>query len=474
MASAAAPEHLARPPAARAATASRYSRGPSWIAVWALGIVVLLLVAGVAEWGILAYPATAPTPIVGPPGWTTFRESALPAQGMADRVPGGPWALAFGQGVASTQPWSPALSGTWGPTPACAARLAGLSLFTYWNASAYPKSSGATVFTSGTAPLWTFGYRNPLGDTLVLSDVNGSIGYNGVWPSTSGCAGPLDPGYDLGFSPDSVLDSPQVAQSMLRTPSGALQQATPFPPLDPRNPGSAFEMYSVGVWVSGAQGYLYGESTIGNRTPSWWVSYGACGLRGASGVVPGVVALVDPSTGTFLGSVGQWTQTCSAVGLNGSFGASALTTLPSAQGSVQSWILNLRPETSASPAPKNWNLVTTDSIRPYLAANSSPEKFPFDTVVPSGTATCTVTAKTISDCFPTSTGWYVVLTDGQGNWLDSFPSAGGGSNWTVSGVPVHSGDELKLLLALETPSVKQLALEYPGPEYVVGLGYVNL
>src|SRR5580658_1056144 len=216
--------------------------GRAWLSTWVAAIAVLLTIAGVAAWGLSTSVTTAaPLP---PPGWLTFYQAAPVAGQVIDSLVVGPWALTFATGVAADAPWAPTIGGTFGSTAACAARLSGLSLYTYWNDTSYPVSHASNVFSSGAAPVWTFGYRDAAGDTALASVVNGTGIYNGVWTAGSGCAAPIEPEYRTGFNVTSVVDSSRIAATVMGLPAGFVaSQGGANAVFDPANPGPAFEMY---------------------------------------------------------------------------------------------------------------------------------------------------------------------------------------------------------------------------------------
>jgi hypothetical protein len=464
-----APPSTADPPAL-AATPRRSARR-IWAVTWVGVIVVLLAVAGVAAWGISTSTVAPPTP--PPPGWMTFHQAAPVAQQVADSLIVGPWSLSFAAGIAADGPWSPAIGGTFGATPPCAGRLSGISLFTYWNDSEYPTSHASTVFSSGTAPLWTFGFIDATGDVAVISVVNGSGAYNGLWTAGSGCAAPLEPQYRPGFSPTTVADSSSVAATVRGLPSGPLTpRVGSGGAFDPEDPGTAFEMYSIGDWTYGTVGVDPNVASTAHL-PTWWNIWGRCGLAGDSGWSPSVALSFNATSAGWTGTTIDSPSYCQSVGAVGSLGSPSVGVPPGPPGNFETWSVRLTASTSSVPAPTGWNRLTTGSLTPALWTNGS-SGAPFTTPVTSGAAVCGVGTGTLSDCTVSPSGWYAVLTDAQGNWLDSFPSVVGGSNWTRANVTVTTGDAMEILLPAEPPSVKLFELEYPGWNDPVAAGYLDL
>jgi len=448
-------------------------RWSAWLGTWALAIVVLLVVAGIAAWAIEATPAPAST--APPTGWTTFRASAPIAQAIVNRSIVGPWALSFAAGLAANGPWAPTLRGTFGATPSCAAKLGGISLFTHWNDSYYPRSNATTIFSSGTAPLWTFGYVDPAGDTEIVSVVNGTGVINGIWTVSTGCAQPPSASYRVGFSPSSMADSSQVAATVDGLPAGAIAPPAPYAPFDPSHPGTAFELYSIGNWLSGATGSAFDlGADLGAHLPAWWAAWGQCGLPGVSGWGPLVVLRMNATSASNEPAEEFATSSlCSSVAATGSFGRPTTGALTGASGNFESWGLTVTPVTSGVPAPAGWNVVTTNSIVPALWQNLSTGPA-FSGAVPSGAATCGVGTPNLTACAANPAGWYAVLVDAHGNWLDSYPSVSGGANWTRSGVTVTTGDAIEIIVPAEAASVKLFELSDTPIEWFLGESYLDL
>ncbi len=435
--------------------ARRSTDGPSWLTVW---IVALLLIAGAAAWATRSSPTLTPTPT--PTGWITFREAASILQPMVNGTPGGPWGLLFASGVAANGPWSPMVSGTFGATPLCAAKLSGISLFTYWNASLYPRADWPGVFSSGTAPLWTFGYLNSANSTSIFSVVNGSRSYNGIWTAASQCVMNDTLGVPPGFSPDSVLDSSRIAGSI---PSS-------FWGLGPQH-----ALYTIGPWLTGVETNSYNTgSSRGDHLPTWYVTSSRCGLPGAAARITPETIYVNSTSGD--AGPGGWQGSpvdCASIGARGSFGPPTVRVLANGSGSAVSFRLGLTPETSQVPPSKDWTIIRTDSLTVGVWENSTTTPAYAVAIEPAGAA-CVSGALTVYDCPANATGWYVVLTDSHGNWLDSFPSFAGGGNWTRPGVSVASGDLLVLVVPAEIPVEKGVYLAYSLPEHVLGDSYVEI
>lgn len=457
--------------APRAGCGSAGTSGRAWVTTWVAAIVVLLAIAGVTAWGI-STTVTPPAPLP-PAGWLTFYQAAPVAQQVVDSLIIGPWALTFATGVAADGPWAPTIGGTFSATPPCAARLSGISLLTYWNESYYPVSHAANIFSSGATPLWTFGYRDQGGDTAVVSVVNGTGVYNGEWTAGSGCAAPIEPQYQIGFAPASVVDSSRVALTVMNLPSGTIAPrngtGTAF---DPSNPGSAFEMYSLGDGISGTEG-IDPQLIPTDHLPTWWDVWGRCGLAGDSGWSPSDVLSMNVTTGLLSENALNSPTYCQQVGAVGTIRSPTIGIPPGPAGNFEGWSLGLSLSTSIVPAPAGWNRITTDTISPSMFTNATTGAA-FTGVVPSAAALCGLGTGTLASCTVNPSGWYVVLADAHGDWLDSYPSAAGGSNWTRPGVPVVSGDEVVLFLPQESPSVKLLELTCLGWDAQLGAAYLDL
>ncbi|MCI4360499.1 MAG: hypothetical protein L3J91_02240, partial [Thermoplasmata archaeon] len=447
-------------------------RPAAWIATWVAVVAVLLVIAGVAAWGTMQTPSSSAAPV--PTGWMTFSQAAAIAQNLANRSVVGPWSISFAEGLAANGPWAPTLSGTFGPSAACVARLSGIGLFTYWNDSVYPQSRDATVFSSGAAPIWSFGYVDPSGDTEIISIVNGAGGYNGVWPSSSHCTIATGSSFRAGFSLASVADSPNVAARVQGLPMGTLTPSGGFPAIDPAHPGTAFELYTLGFASADVAGFDHPVAEPGGlHAPAWWDTWGRCGLPGESGRTPSVVVELNASSAAQAFVAGNAPTTCASIGVTGSLSAPSLGTLLSGNGSFEAWGLSIAPVTSLVPAPPGWNVLSTDALTPELWQNTS-SGVAFDGLVPTGTAACGVGSPNLTACTANPLGWYAVLIDTHGHWLDSFPALAGGSLWTRTGISVTTGDTIELIVPSETVTVKEFSLAYTGPESSLGIAYLSV
>ena len=147
--------------------------------------------------------------------------------------------------------------------------------------------------------------------------------------------------------------------------------------------------------------------------------------------------------------------------------------LLSGNGSFEAWGLTISPVTSIVPAPAGWNVLWTDALTPELWQNTS-SGAPFDGVVLSGQAACGVGSPNLTACTANPLGWYAVLIDTHGHWLDSFPATGGGATWARTGITVATGDTIEVIVPTETVTVKEFTLAYSGPEANLGIAYLNV
>lgn len=379
-------------------------------------------------------------------------------------MPGGPWAFAFAAGLAASDAFAPMIAGTNGANLRCQAYLSDVSVYTYWNASLYPRSAASTVFSSGTAPLWSFGYLGDNGDTAIVSVVNASARFNGILPASAQCYDYATAKVLRGYPLTTVVDSSQIAASEMPlltggSGSGSFRNIS----MDPRW-GPEFEMYVLGQRSSAVSGSDSGWGS-GGLYPSWFTVWGSCGVTGAPGA--------GSETGfDFNSTTGAWNRDwtfsarvpCQAIAHDGSIGPAINGTVPN--GTTTRWKVNLDPPiTSSVPPAANWTLVPMSAVSVRLNYSGS------DVPNPPGGAVCGPGTTSISDCIANSTGWYVVLTDAAGRWLDSYPTLPGGQSWSLPNVELVSGDFFELIVPTELPTNKVFTIS---GEQGSSLGYSQL
>jgi hypothetical protein len=413
-----------------------------------LGVVVAFVALAVAAAAITEYgspaPSNGPPPPGGPTGWTTFH-SAWNATAVAFASDGsGAWQIDFAEGAAADAPWSPPISlwdvyqpDTWNP---CAAQLSGISTLTYWNASDYPASRALDVFSSGTAPLWTFVFHRSGTPTYVASWVAGQVVTNAALAPTSPCLG-LDifsnPGF-LSVDPSTEVDSNTIAVRAMEVSANSSSLPVGERPGSVPSPAApAFALYFPGRELL---------PFFSETADTWTVAYGACGFAGELGRPYQLTGYSFNSTtgspgGYFFGNASCFDAYYS-LGL-----APAVVPNPPPSGLYRGWSVNVSFFSSAVPAVWSAQRLTTAALQFRLAGFDPPYA-----LIPAVPARCGPDDPGLANCTAPTAGWYAVLLGRTGNWLDSFPSPSNASAWTVSAVPVVTGDEIVYAGALGIPT----------------------
>ena len=361
-----------------------------------------------------------------PADWTMFRVAETTVQSDVAPAISGPWQLVYAEGAAANGPWAP-MQWQWGISSfgvTCGLGpedLLGISTLTFWNASAYPSSDSPNAFTSGGAPLWTFVFENASGSRIVATWFTGEVILNGVVGANSTCPGtPVQP-----ILPSVEMDSNAAGQAALGQGRAAL---------------IASGGYHAVLYFPGPTLLPFG-TTAGGTQPPWQVVFTGCGqptFLGASNITDFVLN----------SSTGMWYDTASAnqecyntyylINLNTSVPRN--TTSPAGM-YVATSVSNISAHTSAVPPVATASDLTTNLFDPDVSILGG------SGYIRSATAVCNNTTLNFTNCTPPATGWYAVLFAANGSWLDSFPSAPNGRNWTVGGVPVAAGDELGFVFA---------------------------
>jgi hypothetical protein len=399
------------------------------------------------------FPSVIPGPAAPPPpaGWTTFRQASNLIAPTLQQTRGGPWSLTLAEGVASASPWSPALS-MWTANAtvlssilACQSYLSGPGLFTFWSPSLYPAATNPRSFASGAAGLWTFVFQNPYGHSLVLSVLGGSVVTNGlVDPGTAchGLGGPFAPTTSYLNLANATDPTQFAANSYSWISSGE----------SPSNlPSTAF--YILGNPVVPVAYVEHGYNQ------EWSAYYGSCGSPGVNGFV--TYSGAPQSIPTRPGYVEELTfgSYCyqSMAGVTGVHKVlSGTNTTFYAQWPLQVTLATSSVQTGRAPA------LTTGVFGLDVLLNSS--NGPYSLEFNSGTPNCSPGALSISACTAANNSWYAALVTPNGVVLDTFPSYGGGDNWTLGTATVVSGDSLVLV-----SSVPLFSLPNSGVAFETGL-----
>jgi hypothetical protein len=400
-------------------------------------IIALAIAAGaVLGSALVVYTSTLPQGHTIPPPsteWATFDGSEPAVQRVVQALPGGPWNLTFAQGVAASGPWStPAtwISLAWDggmnvTINNCLMGVEGISVISPWNNSLYPVVTSPNVFTSGSAPLWTYIFQGISGARVVASWYAGTVTLNDRLPAGSPCAQLFPLLQNSGtFVASRVVDSSIAAQQALKLGGSAfLARTTP----------------AIAVYVLGSP-YL---GWTGGPLHQWTIEYGTCGLQGSFGQRTSFYDYaVNLTTGKpNLG--GNGSGPCFRWLYDLHLQLIANQSYPGAAGYSWEWNESISFLTSQVPTKLQATSLTTDLFGLSLFTNGI---LPFTVPIPSAAAVCTPTHPGVANCTPPAHGWYGVLLGANGSWLDSFPSVANGSSWTVPGaLVVPNGDRLLLV-----------------------------
>ncbi len=400
-------------------------------ALIAVVVTTLVVVATVSFYAVSEppQPTTSQYP-VAPHGWATFRTAWAGVATAFDGLAPGPWTIVFAEGLATDAPWSP-------PTslpnafldPACGAQLSGVSTLTFWNASAYPASNSSSVYSSGAAPLWTFVFSGADTPTFVASWVAGQVVVNAALGPTSPCmtSGEFVGTPSMDVQPSVDVDSNAIAAAVIAASQPGLPGAS-FPV--PTPPSPSFAAYFPGPVFLPEGGVNPGR---------WPVVYGECGMAGQFGS-NFTIAYYSFNSVSAQGGLNMWSYgyPCFDTEYVVTENATVLGTPPSPNGTYLEWSLNWTFLTSAVPPIWTASELTTSLFR---WAIGPPGVALFPGYQDSG-ALCNQTTPVIEDCTPPPHGWYVVLLDRNGTWLDSYPTIANGTSWSISGVPLAPGDRI--------------------------------
>jgi hypothetical protein len=346
--------------------------------------------------------------------------------GSLSTASGGPWTLYAVWGIASPEPFDPDALG-WNnysqAVNSCSEEFSGLTM---WNGS-IPIFDG--TFNSGTAPFWQFAFfSNSSQAVLIATNV---LGHPHVYPPmamTSPCA----IGTALGDSPwvySKVLsplpvDTPILAESAMRA-IGAQWVS------DHKSP---YEVYTFGfnLWGSGNLAGLI-------------VKFARCAEIDYTGVQP----LLEVGV-TFNGSSNSY-----FVGEQGCGNVDSLNPPPPV---YSPYLLNFTPPTTFSSVDgillnQTFQVLEGNKTTGFYSnaeglvswMTTLTLRTAADLKLQSAAPTCTNWVSWIGDC-PNATGWFAVLTSASGEWLDSYPSSPGGSQWELPTTSLADGQELVVVV----------------------------
>lgn len=167
--------------------------------------------------------------------------------------------------------------------------------------------------------------------------------------------------------------------------------------------------------------------------PTWIVNYMRCDLANVGGTQDYVAVGVLPSGEAWFvdsGFIG-----CAVLPYTLQFGT------PSGVGSGGQDIAV--PFQVTSPLSANATLYDATGLQPWMFTLELKDRT--GAILPEVVATCPSWAPSLSDCPANASGWFVVLTSATGQWLDSFPGAAGGTDWSYPSVLVVSQERLTVI-----------------------------
>ena len=433
----------------------------------AIAITVLVVAAGVVSYEV--YQATRPTTTYPPPpaGWTTLDGAWTAVSNAFSALANGSWSISFAEGVAADGHWSPPAAlfmNTGGKWSNCEAQLSGISTLTYWNASQYPSTQSATVFTSGGAPLWTFVFNGTDTWTYVASWFLGTVILNAALGPGSSCLqfGVFNsPAYQR-VSPSQELNSNAIATEVRAEDDYLAGIGYPMPPTPmpvPPNPG-------VALYLPGPQVLPY--LIVGQS--QWTLAYTTCGLNGYYGTTTPFTAYLLNSTAPPSGHNYQWgigPGPCYDAVYSVDLNRTVVVGAPSGRGQYFEWRTNVSFLTSA--VPTHWSLSDFSTSLFGLELNSLS---PSPGSLPSSAALCGPGSHNLSSCPAPSAGWYAVLLSPTGVWLDSFPSSPNGTQWALPNVLAQSRDLLAFVGSGAYTSTDSLSISSAIEPHVFGGDYL--
>lgn len=289
---------------------------------------------------------------------------------------------------------------------------------TPWNSSGIPVFTGA--FTSGAAPFWSFLVENATHEFVFATDLLGASRIYTAQVSTP-CA--IAAGL-AGVAPVNgtiTTDSAAVAR-MAFSAAGA-------PGSRAARVASPFGEYLV---LGGAQVEYADASPFG-----WVVNYFRCDVVGIAGTqnysAVGTIADGDPWF------VDQGWLTCTGI--------------------VPTYVLAFSTTSNVTPAGQSGTYLAT----PFQVTRHANNTSYFDlsglqtwmteltlenrsgVALQATSATCARWVASLAACPASSSGWFAVLLSADGGWLDSFPSGGSSTNWTIPNVIMASHESVVLV-----------------------------
>ena len=440
--------------------------------VLALIVVVIVVSAGAVYYSEREISGPSPGYPAPPRGWTTFLGAWADVSSAFSALVNGSWTVHFAEGVAADGHWSPPAAlwalygpGSWVP---CEDQLSGVSTLTFWNASEYPSTQSSNDFTSGAAPLWTFVFNGTHTLTFVASWFLGRVSLNAALGQGSPCSDfsifgastfvTVDPNHEL--DSNAIAAEVQAEDEYFSQRPPGVTGPTPMPV--PPAPG-------VALYFPGHQ--LLPSELSGRGL--WTAAYWDCGLDGEYGTSASWTGYLLNATTVPSGHTYQWFgsaggEPCYDTEYLVSLSRTGVVGAPLGSGEYLEWRINVSFMTSAVPPAWNLTGLTTSLFGSELRSGSPPFS-----VLPSARALCGSGSRNLTSCPAPSNGWYAVLLAPNGTWLDSYPTSPNGTNWSVPGLHIQSGDLVAFVASQGYGSTDSLELTGGNEPLVFGGDYLE-
>jgi hypothetical protein len=352
----------------------------------------------------------------------TFAQAFSAVNGSVGRLPGGPWTLSQAFGIATPIPSSPSSWGWPGDYPetmnACQPAFNGLTI---WNGT-LPLFNG--TFNSGTAPFWQFVFfSNQSGQLLIGTDVVGEVAVYPPIGLSSACAVFSHLGYEPWTSAKLIsrglfpIDTPVMAEAAW---------------------GAVGKTWVDGLGEQLTEMYLIGNLPFGSgASPTTQLEYFTCGTLGGVGVTRGLSVFTDPYNPSDVAAWENYSLGCTptannwtAIPIHVDFANSTVT--HGQEGGYYAQNFQVMSGSNVSDQSNQTLGITSWMVNLSLTSSSGGS-------LPLGTSGCNDWTRTYTNCLPYPSGWYAVLLSKSGEWMDSFGETTYQGAWSLSVVPIVSG-----------------------------------
>lgn len=390
------------------------------LAVTLVASVTLLVVISAVALSFGSPRANTNVPPVNAGNGTSFGQAFAPANRTANATQGGPWRLVSALGLYTTLPFTPILyplNDSLNQTYAACGSLPGVTI---WNASAIPVGVGSA--SQGYAAFWSFIYLNSSSSSLVVTYLNNQVRSFGPLAPSSPCGrllARLNPVY-----PTIPAAAPTADYA-----SGAWEAE-----------GAAFAQAHRNF---AAQFVIGWSQTDAWADPFYWnVNYYQCGLAGFSGDGTLSVAETNLTTGKVIATLTQG-ENCNL--LNYTMHFSPVQVVNDSGTATRFDVTALQLEDSF-PNRTGPNVTTNDGWGLDAWMTQLRLTSPAGTPLAMASPSCTSWVVNYTQCRANQSGWYAVLVNANGGWLDSFGGSGSSGSWTVPNVPYTSHEQLVIVV----------------------------